>query len=339
MPPKPILKTSLPSAHAASTPLTAPESSARQAPPKQQASHHHLLPEQYRNRPGTDPRHLAIALHHAQQIQAQKDTESLILDRILELVTFPTSPSADPASPSAEDAKAFKSALRPFQPADYDNLILERNIEGLCGYTLCPREHRKEDPKAKFRIMWGAKGSGSGGRGREMNIVPREKLEMWCSNECAERAMYIRVQLAEEPAWERRAGDTRGKEIALLEEARAKEQQGRRTQGRPSATIGEVLGQLDNLHMQGENESRDAMDGVGSTHLALERGDAHPALQGGRVNIQIKEKESVPREKVRSPEPRPEDRTGGSIEGYVPKEIRGKQAEREDEDLDMLDML
>lgn len=158
----------------------------RQTPPKhsqktrQQPQRHH---QQQQQKPGSDPRHMAIALHHAHRIQSQKDTEALILDRILLLATFPpSSSSADPAAPSPDDARAFKSALIPFQPVDYDNLIQERNIEGLCGYGLCPREHRKEDAGAGggFRIRYGSKGSGPGGRGREMNIVPREKLEMWC---------------------------------------------------------------------------------------------------------------------------------------------------------------
>ncbi|GIJ88692.1 hypothetical protein Asppvi_007619 [Aspergillus pseudoviridinutans] len=323
---KPILKTSLPTAHAASSPagLQKP-SNARRAPPKSKA------PEQQKgqpmNRPNVDPRHLAIAMHHAHQIQAQKDTEALILDRILELVNFPSSPSADPAAPSAEDARAFKAALVPFQPADYDNLILERNIEGLCGYGLCPNEHRKEDVRGKYRITWGAKGSGPGGRGREMNIVPKEKLEMWCSDECAERAMYIRVQLAEEPAWERRDGN-HGKELVLLEEDRARARKGKSKMS-SSATLKEVTGQLEDLHMggtEGPNDLASAISGISlldaarSRELAMERGDANPALRAGRVDIAIRENEDVSHE-VTPPQMRPGDDKGGSIEGYVPKEM------------------
>ncbi|KAE8351768.1 Rtr1/RPAP2 family-domain-containing protein [Aspergillus coremiiformis] len=315
------LKTSLPSAHAASTQS---QSNMRHVPPNSNVSRQ---PErQPPNKPGADPRHLAIALHHAHRIQAQKDTESLILDRILELVTFPSSPSADPASPSPEDAQTFKSALIPFQPADYDNLIQERNIEGLCGYGLCPHEHRKDDSRGTYRITWGAKGSGPGGRGREMNIVPREKLEMWCSDECAERALYIRVQLAEEPVWERRADNARGKNLLLLEEGRTVTQRGK---GK-AATVGEVTGQLANFHMSGTPGSSNlagdmsklsVRDGAHFHELALERGDANPALRAGRVDIQIQENENLPFERVTAPEMRPGDDKGGSIEGYVPQEF------------------
>ncbi|KAL4888968.1 Rtr1/RPAP2 family-domain-containing protein [Aspergillus ambiguus] len=306
------LKTSLPSAHAASS--TSPPQSSPMPP---QMSHQ-------QNKPDADPRHLAIALHHAHRIQAQKDTEALILDRILDLVSFPSAPDADPAAPSPDDANTFKAALAPFQPADYDNLILERNIEGLCGYALCPREHRKENAKGTYRITWGAKGTGPGGRGREMNIVPREKLEMWCSDACAERAMYIRVQLAQEPVWERRADDRRGKDILLLEEGRARS--GPTT--KDPATVNQVAGQLDRLQLgPGQpSSSRMAEDlarlSVRDEHhaydLALERGDS-PALYGGRVDVQVRENQNL-HPTVRAPEMGPDDLKGGSIEGYMPRD-------------------
>ncbi|RDW90696.1 Rtr1/RPAP2 family protein phosphatase [Aspergillus mulundensis] len=318
---KPILKTSIPSMHAASarqsntSPPTSKPSSARRSP---------LKPKQKPSKPQTDPRHLAIALHHAHRIQAQKNAQDLILDRILELLTIPSSPSADPAAPSAEDAHKFKAALVPFQPADYDNLIQERNIEGLCGYGLCPHEHRQENSRGAFRITWGARGSGPRGRGREMNIVPKEQYEMWCSDECAERAMYIRVQLAAEPVWERRADDLRGEELLLLEEGRSGKG---KSAMRDPTSVQEVLGQLDNLHMDTTPEPSAVADEISrlsvrddarSRELAMERGDQNPALQGGRVNVNIQEKTNVGQ--VTAPEMRAGDERGGSIEGYMPNE-------------------
>ena len=316
-------RTSLPSTHAAaSDPTTA--ITAHQTPPKhprqqpkRQPQRQQQQGQQQQQKPGSDPRHMAIALHHAHRIQAQKDTEALILDRILLLATFPpsSSPAADPAAPSPDDARAFKSALIPFQPVDYDNLIQERNIEGLCGYGLCPREHRKEDdgPGGGFRIRYGSKGSGPGGRGREMNIVPREKLEMWCSDECAERAMYIRVQLGEEPVWERR-GDAQTN-LVLLEEGRGLKSQ-QKDKGKSSSAVGQVTEQLGDLQIQpGESSEK---DGAHSRELALERGDSSSsAFQAGRVAVRIQEKEDIAQ--VLPPQLRPEDAQGGSIEGYVPK--------------------
>lgn len=320
---RPELKTSLPSIHAASA-----RQSNNTSPPKSRASNARrspLKPKQKPSKPETDPRHLAIALHHAHRIQAQKNAQDTILDRILELLALPSSQSADPAAPSAEDTEKFKTALIPFQPADYDNLIQERNIEGLCGYGLCPHEHRKENSRGMYRITWGARGSGPGGRGRDMNIVPREKFEMWCSDECAERAMYIRVQLAAEPVWERRGDDLRGKQLLLLEEGRA-------TKGksavRDSTSVKEVLGQLDNLHMDTTPEPSAVADGISklsvkddarSRELAMERGDQNPALHAGRVDVRIEENMN-PNRPITSPEMRPGDEKGGSIEGYLPHE-------------------
>ncbi|KAL1986833.1 hypothetical protein VTN96DRAFT_5486 [Rasamsonia emersonii] len=382
-PPKPILKTSIPSTHASSLAAASPPTSAaKKQPPQQQPqasgttskaqSPQQQQQQQYQYRskrnPAPDPRHLAIALHHAHRIQAQKDAEKLILDRILELVAFPSSPDADPAAPSADDARAFKAALFPFQPSDYDNLIQERNIEGRCGYALCPREHRKEDPKAKYRIIWGPKGSGQGGRGREMKVVPREKLEMWCSDECAERAMYVRVQLAEEPVWERRPEEEPVK-IQLLEEARAQKAKsdGNKKQNEASSSnqapvdhstssADVVADRFEKLSVNDQPAApapapAPALSAQGSKELALERGDSNPAFRKkGRVDVQIVEKETntgssssgangIPA----APVLRPENRTGGSIEGYVPKDLHrqkdasqkvGKNDEDEEDDDD-----
>lgn len=303
---------------------------------------------QYKHRDGRapDPQHLAIALHHANQIQAQKDAEAFILDRILELIELPSSPSADAASPSPADAAALKTALVPFQPTDFDNLVLERNIEGRCGYTLCPHQHRKENSNAKFRITWGPKGSSGHGSGREMKIVSREKLEMWCSEACAERAMYLRLQLVEEPVWERRAGGGATKQVTLLEEARALQKTRNAVEGdgegQPrlktagSAAPAALEDKLGALALKANPDAED------SKHLAVERGDSNSAFQqNGRVDIEILEKElDVKNAKVAAPSPGPGDQTGGSIEGYVPHHMKGRKDQVQDDgNDDVLDAL
>ena len=314
-----ILKTSIPSVHASSAQRNeSPVTDHKKAP---------------------DPRHLAIALHHARQIQARKDTEALVLSHILHLMELPSSSDTDASSPSPENIATFKSALLPFQPSDYDNLILERNIDGRCGYTLCPREHRKEDPKAKVRIVWGPKGSGPGGRGKEMRIVPKEKLEMWCSDECAERAMYIRVQLSETPAWERT--ERANVDIKLLEEARnlkerdqkadpSTETVGRKLQGLAIEERDEDLkgltSRLGNLDV---SEGTSQADNV--SRLALERGDktSNPLGDTGRVEVLIEEKQ--PSSEVFAPVPDTHTAAGGSIEGYNPKGAMHDDTEEEDD--------
>lgn len=325
-PSKSPLKTSLPSAYAAAN----AEQSSPHPLPSQEDQDKYL-----NNRPGANARHLGIALQHAQQIQAQKDAEGMILDRIIELLAIPSSSSADPASPSPQDAQLFKSALYPFRPSDYDNLITERNSDALCGYALCPRRNRR-DASAKggsFRFKYGAKGSGPGGRGRSVDIVPSENMEKWCSDECAERALYIRVQLSESPVWERRADDTGGKNIELLEEGRAKQKQKACASASASASRvpdeADVTAGIKNLNLQETGRSQE---------LARERGDTGLASRQGRVDVQIKEKSHRPESSSSAPQPRPEDATGGSIEGYVPQERRHKESTAQ-VDGDLLDQI
>lgn len=302
-PPKSPLKNSLPTAHAASSRTPPPPSEVPGVLSESQK-------QQYlKSNPNADPRHLAIALQHAERIQAQKDTEALILDHILHLTTLPTNTTTDPSTPTPDDAHTFKSALRLFQPTDYDNLIQERNVEGLCGYTLCGRDRRRGEAGASHSIVWGAKGSGRDGRGREMNIVPREKVEMWCSDECAQRAMYVRVQLAEEPAWERRADDTRAGDIVLLEEGRrveGKREKGKGRQG-PGLEATALAEDVGRLKIQDDARA-----------LALERGEASSATPGGKVDVRIREREQASGA-TRSPELREGEEHGGSVEGHVPK--------------------
>lgn len=324
------LKTSLPSAYAAAN----AEQSSPYPLPSQEEQDKYLA-----NRPGVNTRHLGIALQHAQQIQAQKDAEGMILDRIIELLAIPSSSSADPAAPSPQDAQLFKSALYPFRPSDYDNLITERNSDALCGYALCPRKNRK-DASAKsgsFRFKYGAKGSGPGGRGRSVDIVPSENLGKWCSDECAERALYIRVQLSESPVWERRADDAGGKNIELLEEGRAKQKQKARASTSASASAS-TSHAPDEADVTAGLKNLDLHDTGRSQELARERGDTGVASRQGRVDVQIKEKAHGPQSSASAPQPRPEDATGGSIEGYVPQERRDRQSTAQD-DGDLLDQI
>ncbi|KAJ5907518.1 hypothetical protein N7495_000200 [Penicillium taxi] len=268
-------------------------------------------------RPGATAQHLGIALQHAHQIQAQKDAEEKILDLTIDLLAIPSSSSADPAAPFSADVQVFKSALSSFRPKDLDNLIEERNYENRCGYCLCPKTNRKTGvgKGSTFHFKYGPKGSGANGKGRSVDIVPRESLEKWCSDACGERALYIRVQLSEEPIWERRADGSRLTNILLLEEARAKGQ------------IQKVTAEMENLDLQ-DSESKE---------LALERGDTSAVLRGGRVGVQIVENQDRHRAAV-APQMRPEDVTGGSIEGYVPRDKRDKHSSDED-DYDVLDQL
>ena len=141
-------------------------------------------------------RNRELALEHAHIIQHRKDVEAQILDATEQLLDFPSSPTSTADNPTQEDVTRVKDLIKLFQPSDFDSLVEERHIDGKCGYVLCPLPNKTEDVTGKFRIITGKK-SGSEG----LKVVEKQKLEQWCSGECGRRALYLRVQLSEEPAW------------------------------------------------------------------------------------------------------------------------------------------
>lgn len=148
-----------------------------------------------------DERNRELALHHAHLLQQRKDVEALILEATETLLDFPSSAASESSKPSPADAARVKDLLKPFQPTDYDSLLEERNIDGKCGYVLCPLPHRVENTTARFRIILDREKGANG-----MKVVEKNQLERWCSEDCGRRALYIRVQLSEVPAWTRAGG-------------------------------------------------------------------------------------------------------------------------------------
>lgn len=201
-------------------------------------------------RPNPLDRRREIALQHARIIQHRKDLEAQILDDLVLLSEYPPETSTKggftSARPSPDDAAAFRRHVRLFQPSDYDDLIVERNVNGLCGYTLCGRPRRQTGPGGEWKIM----ASGQ--------IARRKDIEMWCSNACARRAMYVKVQLNETAAWER-AGIP-DIEIELLQEDKPAESEADRTARR-----------LGELKLEDQRQAA-----TQSAALALERGDEPP---------------------------------------------------------------
>lgn len=264
-----------------------------------------------------EDRNRETALHHADLIQQRKDVELLILTSTETLLEVPSNSASDPAHPFPAEAAQVKELLKTFQPSDYDSLIEERNIDGKCGYVLCPRPHTRENTNAKLRILQGR------GKGPDaLKVVKTQKLEQWCSEECAKRALYVRVQLSEVPAWTRAASV--GCDIQLRGE----------TNGAAEETAAIVEG-IQRLGLDGKQEDlSDAMK-----DLALEKGEGKALRPNpGLVDVNIKEHDTTTR---RPPEPpdfsdvhedgsRPEY----SVEGYTPR-ISGSRVRRrhwEDED-------
>jgi hypothetical protein len=60
-----------------------------------------------------NPRHLQVALHHANIIEERKRVEAGVLDAIIALMDYPTASDADPKRPSAADAQRLRDAVIP----------------------------------------------------------------------------------------------------------------------------------------------------------------------------------------------------------------------------------
>jgi len=251
-----------------------------------------------------EERNRELALHHANLIQQRKDIESLILDSLEALIDFPTSPNSNSAHPTTADVSRARSLLMPFTAADYDSLIEERNCDEKCGYVFCPRNRVVQNTKAKFRLL----------RDRhhghdDLKIVTKAELEKWCSDDCGKRALYIRVQLSDKPAWEREG--TTGEEL-------------------------EFYGQGDSAHITTESEGVAGLTAE-LRQLALERGDLRPGV-GGPSAVDVAIRERIVTKEHRSP-----SGTSGihfAIEGYTPASMRNRrQEEEEDDDNDMMDTI
>ena len=156
------------------------------------------LEEKSRSEPAED-RNRRVALVHAHRLQAQKDVESQVLEATEAFLDFPRGSNSSSSQLDKTDILAFQELIKPFQVSDYDELLEERRIADKCGYIFCPNAPQKQDTNAKFRIF-GRK------KGQNFKVVETSKLEMWCSSDCARRALYIKAQLLEEPAWLRRGG-------------------------------------------------------------------------------------------------------------------------------------
>jgi len=206
-------------------------------------------------------------MYHANLIQGRKEIEMEILESTETLIDYPLATAPyNSSNPSPIDAEAFKEMLQPFQPSDYDALILERNLDSRCGYCLCGNARVKSGGAGRYRII------GMNGKAKDFKVVNKEEVEKWCSDACAKRALYVRVQLSEVPAWERGFTAGRRGKIDLLDEPKSEEDV--------------VMDGLAELDLQDkEDKKQDAAD------LALERGDKGYAAKNGLVDVTVREKE------------------------------------------------
>lgn len=269
-----------------------------------------------------DERNKETALYHARLLQQRKDVEALILASTETLLDLPSSPSADPAYPSSSDALLAKAALKPFQRSDYDVLIEERNINEQCGYVLCPRHNKKQDTKARYRILQDRSKAS-----KDLKFVSRQSLEKWCSDDCGKRALYIKVQLDEEPSWTR--ADPSSGEIAFLQDSQ--------TDQAHWSSDTDLVRNLLNLDISGgEDQFAERMKA-----LAIDRGDGSaPNRLRGLGELDLREKAKTVGKCLPPASTNRHSEIGGkfdSIEGYTPrswdKDITAAKKIDDEEDL------
>ena len=268
-----------------------------------------------------ESRNKDTALYHAHILQQRKDVETLILTSTEALLELPSSTDSDPARPCSQDVSLVKNLLQPFQPSDYDSLIEERNINKQCGYVFCPKPNRQEDTKARYRIL-----HGKGRASDNVKFVERRTLERWCSDECGKRALYIKVQLNEEPAWTRVGSSVR--DILFLKDEHIYEKQ-------PDVNH-TLIEQMKNLNIGLEEDEILAR----MKALSVERGDEKAPSRSDRLKeIDVLENRNT---KGRISAPEHDDisgRSSGTIEGYTPK-FSTKESRKlvpdSDEDEDMI---
>ncbi|KAJ4335495.1 hypothetical protein N0V95_008880 [Ascochyta clinopodiicola] len=261
-------------------------------------------------------RHLDVALHHANIIEQRKAVEAQVLDAIMTLMEFPPSPNADAQRPSPADARAFEETVATFQPADYDALIEERNIADKCGYALCPKPKARARSTAKKQFV---------DTDRGVEIVDRKVLEVWCSDDCAKRALYVKVQLNEEPAWLRSGGH--GDKIELMVE-----------NAHELRTTLPVRTKQHAAPAPAKTHDEDDLDAAWAAHddaaaeLALERGEKPGDVT--KANDTLVRDIITERASSQAP-PQPPSLPAGStmaIEGHIPRHNRRKEEDEEDED-------
>lgn len=243
-----------------------------------------------------------LAIHHASIIHDRRQISDAISDSVIALSKLPsgsasTSPPPSAAAPSDDDAVAFTSQIRLFQPSDYEDLIEERNCLGKCGYVLCPKPRIKVNQTGEFKLV-------NFGR-KDFAIVPKKEMERWCSQTCARRAMYIKVQLNETAAWER-AG-IEGIQIDLYQEPGSS-----KTGKKSNEPAGDITRDLRALKLEADRKAAsDARD------LALERGDAGDKTKKRRVAVKVREKDVS--EAPTEPSLDQNEDSHLLLEGYKPK--------------------
>jgi hypothetical protein len=256
----------------------------------------------------------ATAYRHAQSFEEKKALRNRVADLVVELFDIPADANADPAYPRPSDAALFKQGLGLFQPSDFDDLVRERNIDDRCGYGLCSKANVKVQGG---QTVWNGKG------GKNFSLVPKEELERWCSDECGNRAQFVRAQLSKEPAWNREAASV---DISLLDDVRRAHGKVNRAAAEANALTGSLESM--SLHKGGSLTQEELADRL--QELALERGELKVKDTGNQVSLLEKSNTAAPMPPVLGMD---ED----MIEGHRPRKVRFAEDDGVSSDEEMLE--
>jgi hypothetical protein len=280
-----------------------------------------------------DDRYRSTAIKHAYNLKHQKSMRNKVLDLIIEVIDLPSKPDSDPAHPLASDATLFKRGLHLFQPSDFDDAVLERNIYDKCGYGLCSKPNVKVGGSSQNRIIWGKRS------GPAFTIIPKADLEKWCSKQCEERALFVRFQLGKEPAWmrEQPIGD-----IKLLDESRQEnatvslaETMGALNIESSKLVVPDIANDLHDLDFDRRRKHHERDDVAWRLKvLSLERGEPQN-FSAADAGMDIVENANT---EITSRPPQLMDSDADAVEGHRPRKVRFAAESDSDEELDEIDV-
>ena len=245
----------------------------------------------------------ATALKYARNIQYQKAIVDKVQDLIVDLVDLPSQQQWQGAGPSASDIVLFKNALALLQPKDFDDVILERNIYDKCGFALCTQTKLDLSPVLRDAVFRGMKGS-------SFKLTTKEELGKWCSVRCAEKALFVRLQLSSEPPWAR---DPHNQTIILPDESTVPGETSDPEASQPQEGLATAL---QNLAIQ-ETKGSLLKDHV--EELALERGDNGQITIDDTLLTDIQERAEISPPSTHEPE---RLATHDQVEGHQPVDIQ-----------------
>ena len=249
-----------------------------------------------------EQRNRYIALQHANLIQQRKDIEAKILASTETLLDLPSQQNGDATRPCTKDVTLVEMLLPLFQHSDYDALIEERNIDGRCGYVVCPRRKRQQDTKARFRIKHSREIGASA-------FIAKSELGNWCSLSCEKYSSYLGRQLSSEPAWARQHGGPRTVQLW----------QGSNFPGNKGQDESALTKGMEKLDLR--SSGRDVLEKMRS--LAVERGG------GDRSNMLLNRAEVKENDAARHQAPAAPGNLllPDSIEGYRPRGLETKASQ------------